>query len=306
MSGGTVRLVYVAGYGHSGSTVLNILLGQLPQVMGAGELFRLADAAWPRAEFCSCGKPLPECPVWSEVVRRWAAAVGGDPFATYGRLQRRCERWPLPAVGSAVWQDYAAHTLAMFTAIRDVTGRPVVVDSSKVPGRARALSRLSGIDLRLVHLVRDGRGVAFSMRRQLARDPKAGIQAAKRERSVLRTGLLWMATNLVVERTARCLGEARATRLAYEDLMRDPSAALERLGAILGTDPSPLVELLAQGEPLGAGHVMAGNRLRMDGALLLKPDLEWQRRLPPAQRRRFERLCAPVLRRYGYSAAPTA
>jgi hypothetical protein len=301
-----LRVVYVAGYGHSGSTLLNILLGQVPRVMGAGELFRLAGAAWPKGEFCSCGRTLPTCPVWSEVVHLWSQGVGGDAISSYRRLQQACEGWPAPVAGREVWADYARHTTGLFMAIREVTGRSIVIDSSKLPGRARALARVPGIDLRLVHLVRDGRGVAWSMRRRLARDPQAGVQAAKRARSVLRTGLLWMSTNLAVERTARGLGERRAMRLAYEELVADPALALDRLGGTLGTDLSPLAAQLVVGEPLAAGHVMAGNRLRMDGALRLRADLDWQAQLPVGQRRLFEQLCRPVLRRYGYLAAPAA
>jgi hypothetical protein len=137
----------------------------------------------------------------------------------------------------------------------------------------------------------------------MARDPRAGVQAGKHERSVIRTALLWMGTNLVVERTARVLGAERAVRITYEDLAGEPTATLARLGPLLGADLSSLSRMLAEGEPLAAGHVMAGNRLRMHGALQLRPDLEWQGHLPVEQRRLVERLCRPVLRRYGYPVA---
>ena len=100
------------------------------------------------------------------------------------------------------------------------------------------------------------------------------------------------------------LGDGRAIRLAYEDLMRDPAAALARFSTTLAADPSPLIDQLAAGRSLVAGHVMAGNRLRMEGSLLLRPDLDWQHQLPAGQRRLFEHLCRPLLRRYGYLAAP--
>lgn len=298
-----MRVVYIGGYGHSGSTLLNIMLGQAPEIMGAGELFRLAGAAWPREEFCSCGEALPRCPVWCAIVDHWTAHVGGDALARYHRLQRACERWPMPPRHSTLWQDYAGHTLGLFAAIGTVTRRSIVVDSSKVPGRAQALARVHGVDLRLIHLVRDGRGVAWSMRRRIARDPRAGVQAGKRERSVLRTALMWMGTNLFVERTAQLLGTERALRVTYEDLAGDPAATLRRLEPLLAADLSSLSRMVAEGEPLAAGHVMAGNRLRMHGALRLRPDLEWQGQLPTEQRRLVERICRPLLRRYGYPAA---
>lgn len=298
-----MRVIYIAGYGHSGSTLLNILLGQLPEVMGAGELFRLAGAAWPRQEFCSCGRSLPDCEVWRTIVDRWSEHAGDGAVARYHGLQRACERWLLPARRSALWQDYVGHTLGLLTAIQEVTGRTLIVDSSKVPGRARALARIPGIDLRLVHLVRDGRAVVWSMRRRLERDPRAGVQALKRERSVLRTALMWTGTNLIVEHASQALGGGRAIRITYEELMGDPGATLGRLGPLLEADLAPIAARLAAGEPLAAGHVMAGNRLRMHGTLQLRPDHEWQRQLPADQQRLVERLCRPILHRYGYLAA---
>src|SRR3712207_8630396 len=50
-----------------------------------------------------------------------------------------------------------------------VSGKPVIVDSSKSPARALALGMVPGIDLYVVHLVRDGRGVATSLRKTLDR-----------------------------------------------------------------------------------------------------------------------------------------
>lgn len=301
-----VRVVYIAGYGHSGSTLLNILLGQHPDLMGAGELFRL-PAAWAAEEFCSCGEPLTRCPVWREIVHRWRRSTDDEPVSTYGRLQTSFEGW-LPrgrAGDSSAWRAYAEQTVSLFQAIRDVTGRDVIVDSSKLPARARALARMPGIDLRILHLVRDGRGVAWSLRRRLARDPRAGIQTEKQARSVLRTGIVWMATNLATEHVARRLPVGQALRLGYEELVGDTDAVLARIGTTVEVDLARVAEALAARAPLEVGHVMAGNRLRMDSAVLLRPDLEWQQRLPIPQRRLLEGVCRPLLRRYGYLPAVT-
>lgn len=300
MATGGLRVLYLAGYGHSGSTLLNIMLGQHHEVMGAGELFRLAGPAWEGGEFCSCGSALPECEVWRAVVERWKEICGADVLRDYPRLQERCEgRFSLPA-GHAVLERYAVVSRTLFESIAEVTGRSVVVDSSKLPARAAALARVPGIDLRLVHLVRDGRGVAWSLRRRLARDPRAGLQAEKRQRSALRTGLMWMLANLATERIARRLGPERAVRLRYETLVAEPAESLARMGAVAGLDIAGMGAVLAQGRPLTPGHVMAGNRLRMADRLTLRVDSEWQRLLPAGQRRLIEGLCGPLMRRYGY------
>jgi hypothetical protein len=53
-------------------------------------------------------------------------------------------------------------TILLFTAVARVAGREGVVDSSKNPVQALALSRSTEIDLTILHLMRDARGVAWS------------------------------------------------------------------------------------------------------------------------------------------------
>ena len=67
---------------HSGSTILDILLGASPQVMGCGEFIMgfkhrhgWREGSW----HCSCGAELGQCPVWREVrgrARRRGASTG--------------------------------------------------------------------------------------------------------------------------------------------------------------------------------------------------------------------------------------
>ena len=69
------QLVYIASAAHSGSTVLNAILGTAPNVVSLGEVSstfnRLADGAAPRD--CSCGSAVANCPVWGPVAARHPA-----------------------------------------------------------------------------------------------------------------------------------------------------------------------------------------------------------------------------------------
>ena len=50
----------------------------------------------------------------------------------------------------------------LYDAIRPVSGSRIIVDSTKRASYAYVLRDVPGIDLRVVHLVRDSRGVAYS------------------------------------------------------------------------------------------------------------------------------------------------
>ena len=72
-------LVAVAGSGHSGSTLLSLLLSQHGRVFNLGQ-FRDLWLAWDWNPFCSCGRRLRSCPVYGRVAPRAAAtAATADP-----------------------------------------------------------------------------------------------------------------------------------------------------------------------------------------------------------------------------------
>jgi hypothetical protein len=63
------KIIYIAGLGHSGSTILDLSLGTLPGVTGLGELKTLMDDRSRGGHFssvCSCGKRAAECLFWKD------------------------------------------------------------------------------------------------------------------------------------------------------------------------------------------------------------------------------------------------
>src|SRR5918995_6046344 len=218
-----IRVVYITGFGRSGSTVLNITLGQHRDVIATGELGNLSRRVWHNDEYCSCGVRVRSCPFWSAAVDNVAERID-TPLERLRTLQSRYESlafmaatvqgWP---VRTARFRDYRELTLQSLEAVRSVSGRPIVVDSSKLPTRAYALSLIPEIDLRVIHLVRDGRGVAWSLRKPYAKDERAGFERALAPRPVLRTALRWATMNLAAEQVCRRLGDRRSLRVRYED-----------------------------------------------------------------------------------------
>ena len=92
-----VRVLYIAGAGHSGSTFLDIMLSNHPDIFGAGELANLPRGGWIDDEYCTCGRRANDCPFWSGVRRVWVEKVGVDDVEDYLELQdcfERFRRWP--------------------------------------------------------------------------------------------------------------------------------------------------------------------------------------------------------------------
>jgi hypothetical protein len=181
-----------------------------------------------------------------------------------------------------------------------VSGRSIIVDSSKSPVRALALARVLGPDLRLLHLVRDPRGVAWSYLKPYTRDDAAGVQHTIPSRPVWRTSLRWSEVNAVSEVAARRFAPERRARIRYEDLLADPADVLHVAGRVLGVDLDELAKRLESGEEFTSAHQVAGNRLRMQGAVRLRPDTEWRAGLGPRDRAAVRAIAGPLMWRYGY------
>ncbi len=300
-------VLYVMGYGRSGSTILDILLQQHPDVFGAGALGELFD--WvEEGRTCACGTPATECPTWRPVLDE-LEREGLSP-ADVRRIQRSVETrraFPLlmgDLLGRRTRQRYGDALDAVLRAVFEQSGARVVVDSSKAGpryvGRAVALSRFSSFDVKVLHLVRDGRGVAWSMMK------RAGSPERGRRRSRLvgftRAVAGWTQANVAALVSARTLGRGRVLQVRYEDLCERPGVTLRRIGAFVGLEMEEVSRLAAGGGELVPGHNIAGNRVRFRRSLTLEADLEWRTRLPPGYRRAFGLLTGPLARRLGYGA----
>ena len=304
------RVVSVIGSGRSGSTVLDIVLGNHPNIEGVGELSKLPRSGWVpnHNRRCACGSPIHVCPYWTSVYQRWIDDVGADGLTRYIDLQARYEqsskRWtrllleernPSPA-----FLEYAHMTAALYASIRDVSGKPVILDSSKKPIRTYALLATGTVDIRVLHLVRDGRGVVWSRLKSLPRDVEAGVPSARPPTPPWRTTLHWTQANIESEWVTRRAGRSNASRIAYESLVKTPGELLERISPVIDEDLSELMQGLEQGQAMHAGHRVGGNRVRFSGSVHLRPDLEWTTKLPADDGKTFWRMAGWLARRYGY------
>ncbi len=81
---GRPHVVYLGGFGRSGSTLLERVLGGIPGWTNVGELVDLPRSVHPHNELCGCGRDFSDCSFWSEVGRR---AHGEDGWS-HAALQR--------------------------------------------------------------------------------------------------------------------------------------------------------------------------------------------------------------------------
>ncbi len=233
------RLLYISGYGRSGSTLLDIALGQHPRLFGAGEVAAFTRSSWIDNDYCACGAPLQSCPFWGEVVETWSSGHA-RALEAYRADHQRVESILAPArlarrMAPGWWKRRIAEpTAALFRTIAERSGCSVVIDSSKLPGRGLALLGNPQLEVFAVHLVRDPRAVVWSMSKKIKRQVEAGVQRELNPKPSLYTALRWMIVNLAAELLMLRAGRGRALRVRYEDFVANPGETLHRILSLLG------------------------------------------------------------------------
>ena len=310
-----VTTVYLGGFGRSGSTLVERLLGAAPGWVNVGELVDLARSVAPADELCGCGRAFSQCPFWTAVGE---AAFGGWSPAVLERLrteQRAAARQRhLPGMlagrdPSGPLADLRADYARIYAAVAAVAGAGVVVDASKGPALGLALSGAPGVDLRLLNVVRDPRAVAWSWQRHVER-PHASTGGTEEMWRIAahRSAAQWSALQLEVAAIAG-LGGVPSVRLRYEDVVADPVAALvaatTALGVPLTRADLPAVE--AGCTVLGPSHGLSGNPSRFrSGPVELRRDDRWATRMRGRDRAVVTALTLPLLAAYGYPTTARA
>ena len=306
-------VLYIGGHGRSGSTILAQTLGQLPGFVNVGELWQVWYRGLRENERCGCGQLFYSCEFWRAVVDD---ALGGwdnvdvgkmVAFRPYLNKLRYAPHYALAAKTNVrtrkmitLLEECGPILERLYRTIQTVSGAGVVVDSSKFFSYAVLLSLLRFADLRVVHLVRDSRAVAYSWGRSKESPAVVGGRLMPRL-SPAQASRVWSIENGTYSLLSNF---ARLSRLRYEDFVSDPTIYFADLLIRVGfDDESRSVRDVLRGREvsLSVDHTVSGNPGRFrTGSIELQPDEEWKVKMRSADKNVVTALTAPLLLKYGY------
>ena len=303
------KILYIAGYGRSGSTLLERILGSHEKLFGAGELWRLPGMLSKCDWTCSCGEEVDECEFWGEI------------FTELTKLDVAPEEWQKiqerkeslihfldhlrRGLSDGNRKSYEELTRSLFEEIFCQLPRSVsyLIDSSKTSRksffRPITLSRIAGLDVKVIHLIRDGRGCMWSnlkgsnRKMEKGEDPHLAFAA-------LRTAISWPLTNSGADLFKKLEGSENYLRLTYESFVNRPKESLELIGGFVELDFTRQIDMLEKGKPIPSTHQLAGNRLRKKKSIVLREDDEWKQKLNRWHNFLFWLLDWPWALKYGY------
>ncbi|MEK6481259.1 sulfotransferase [Catalinimonas sp. 4WD22] len=292
------KLVYIVSTGHSGSTLLDLLIGSIPGVFSTGEIRRLpwqlahknlSEKSVDNQNICSCLKPFDKCEVWTHVVEELSKDAGcnimdhPDKFpismligheATYkmtvkdyaynGLYKKSLIHSNLHWLANIIYKtqlERIKNNWKLFESIEKVTGDQFIVDSSKDIARFPFLHTYRPDDTYLIVNKRDSLRFANSyIKRGLS--PKNSLKA--------RYGFYKTVYKIINNNPS-----IKYMDVLYEDLCENPSLLRKKIADFLGIKLSSLEYNINTKDY----HLVEGNPMRYKGELNIRIDNNWKKSL---------------------------
>lgn len=317
-----MKYLYIVSSPHGGSTLLSLVLGRHETAANLGEVSFIPKLI-AMGESCTCGARLAECAQWSRIFTSLAASEHTDlRHAPYGYYlgdaikdrhgsglvdqvyQTRRRRIVAKLRGAADTAVLLAspgrpvlraltppavklsirNTTGLYRAAAAALGKQLVIDASKLPRKAPHLYLHEPERVRILHLVRDGRGVVSSRMRYMPVD-----MASRR----------WRHYHSLTRRILhRWVSPAHRRQLRFEDFVADPQAHLRALCEWLEVDYSArMLDFSAQ----RVDHSAGGNPARFEFSRGIRPaDDRWRRVMSERDLALFDSIAGKLNRAFGY------
>lgn len=230
------KVIYIVSSGHSGSTILDLMLSCHSKIHGGGELSAL-PIYLALGKRCTCLESVEKCRFWSEVAQR------GGLVGIRGQDRDAKQRTIID-------------NRSLFNAILETSGAEYVVDSSKSVRRLDRI-RLEGIPTKVIHLIRDPRAVGFSHLRK--------------RRSFANYLLSWKRKQFRISTYLPRIESAEVLKVRYEDLVCEPNYTIGRIHRWLDLETESLPNELDFSE----NHNIDGNRARFNKTTRIRVDDEY-------------------------------
>src|SRR5216684_3880667 len=189
------KVVFVLGDGYSGTTLLDLILGTHTRMLGVGEIdAKTFNEFWDGNHLCTCLFRVHKCYFWTKIMERIYETTG-------------CRTFRLADPG----QDIVRFVNTADCLLRSITTAfpgKIAVQSNKRLRQVSLMTKCDWIQPKVVHLVRDGRGVGYSH--------------LKRGESFEQSVFHWRHCNAEILNWLAASAAPDSIRITYEELCSDP------------------------------------------------------------------------------------
>ncbi len=260
-----MKIIYIISAGRSGSTILDILLGNGSDILSCGELNRyvIRDGS---PTYWRHKKGSPTRVFWENIKAKLETKFP-DEFELQ-EMKDIVSRYEYHnnflkfSSDKNEFDIYSDFITKLNATIFENIEQSIIVDSSKYPARALKLAEILDCDIDFIYLQRDPRGVVNSFSKQ-------GITQASK--SWLAANIYYLSVNLLCKFTIFKLSKKyKIIKVKYEKLVSQPIETLDFIQQELQINLEPAIEKVKTNESLVVGPLFEGNRMRMTDKVKLK------------------------------------
>lgn len=278
------KILYIAGYGRSGSTLLDILLGNSDGIVSTGEL-NIIFQEIQHGYKCSCGESFTDCSEWGRILKE----VDNQKIEKFGRILSKIDKRDnlfkqfnkkIDTDDARIYQELT--NLIVEKRLKD---NNILVDSSKTTGsgafRPVALKTIMGYDVKIIHLKRNLLSIIKSLfngsNRNLQDKHSLFVpvlsQLGFKTNYISTTTTQFKLINFIkgifgyffANRDARYLkktfGDSNYIEISYEKLISQPIEVLESIEKKFNIDLTQSKKIIKNNSNLNVGHLVGGNRM---------------------------------------------
>lgn len=316
------KIIFIASDVRSGSTLLDNLISNHPAIRSVGEMTQLTShlnkgrigVSWDWR--CTCGSQLDECPVWGAVSRKYEQEYARPLASVDTRPDPKVQAWGyrlksylsffMPgdkmkkgltrqAYQSEFLKEYGSELIRILEKFCSVSRCEIVVDSSKTAEYFLCLREACppDVELKLIHLVRDGRAVLFSKKKRAEKYKEYGL-----EFKLLPSIRGWWFINRQLAAVKALLDPVDVLDVRYEDLCRDLNTEMQRISDFAGISFCREMLYLTNMDKHNIGGT--SHRLSWSSDTSITLDERWKDGLSSGEKCLFWALAGRLQRRLGY------
>ena len=230
-----IKIIYIAGDGRSGSTILEMILANIPGSISVGECHRYWIRFYEGDTLCGCHSQIKECVLWKTVDKRLKTEFSSYDPLTFQQQVKEIQFYKnfknIPElIHSKEWASFSKMVKRYYNLIAEISGNPVIIDSSKSVSWAYLLHHLDFCDLRVIHLERNLTSVANSWKKEIVLPEyynKTEYMPIKSNSLIIKS---WLKTKLM----ASTLRKFPYFFIDYETLCSDPNDSLLQIQKFIG------------------------------------------------------------------------
>ena len=303
-----IKVLYIGSLNRSGSTLVTKYFNEFRGFFSVNEVVFIGLHGLHNDFVLGSGERFSQNTVWQDIIKEaFGSAPDWRELSFFKNQLNKDLGLPTAYIrpkpeDTTRLTHYRENITKLYRAIAKVTKCSVIVDSSKSPDYAYLLSTVECIDMHLLHLTRDFRGVYFSHTKKIQRKD---ITADGTSQIYMRKSSLWrfIVTSYSVSLKLSSFRKknAKYLRVKYEDFCLSPVAFSKLVLSFLRLEVDlPSIENQHQVRLKNDDLGIWGNPMRMDTEIKISQDQQWQDKLPTGKKLLLSFLLFPLNKLYGY------